>query len=192
MASQLPPSDQRGQNSPAARSSTNEREGSRRAPAGTAWDGALRYLGIRSHSAFEIENKLSRRGYDSEEIEATIIRLRESGLLDDAAFARELAEYLLSSKSSSRVDVGRQLAKRGVSREDAEHALSTITAEGEHDRALLLARKKMRQLLQVAKDVRWRRTLAFLARRGFSRELSYSVVNQVEKELLGDEDYGFA
>lgn len=155
-------------------------------PKGTAWDSSLRYLGIRSHSRFEIRRKLDRRGYPKEEIDAVLTRLENAGLVDDRQFARELTRSLLSSKSASRREISRQLAKRGVDPEQAEAAVDSITAHEEHERARALAEKKMRQLLQVSKDVRWRRTLGYLNRRGFSEGTCYAVVRDVE-EMLTEE-----
>ena len=166
------------------------RSGESRRPSGTAWDGALRYLGMRAHSRLEIEQKLARRGFEAAEIQEALERLDSAELLDDRAFASELTRSLLSSKSASRRQVERQLAMRGVSKEDAQQALAGITVDGERDRAEQLARKKMRQLLQVSKEVRWRRTLTFLARRGFSQELSYAAVRAAESALDG-EDYAY-
>ena len=50
-------------------------------------DVALRFLSYRSRSVAEIHRRLS-KDYTPQQVDETVARLKESGLLDDAAFAR--------------------------------------------------------------------------------------------------------
>ncbi len=152
-------------------------------PGPTPWDSALRYLGVRAHSQYEIEQKLSRRGFTAEEVQTTVERLQGAGLIDDGAFAREFAESFLRSRLASQRELTRQLSKRGISEELIAGALGAVSQEDEFSRALQLAEKKMRPLAGAEKDVRWRRTLAFLSRRGFPQDICFSAVREVESAL---------
>lgn len=150
----------------------------------TAWDSALRYLGQRAHSRQELIQKLTRRGYDQEEIDQTLMRLDQADLLDDAQFARDYTRSLLSSRGSSRREVQRELGKKGISSDLVADVLADLPDD--FDRALAGARKKMAGLADREKDVRWRRTLAYLARRGFSESTCYAAVRAAEEELNGN------
>ncbi len=155
----------------------------------TPWDCALRYLGVRSHSQHELEQKLTRRGFTPEEIQLTIDRLDQSGLLNDEQFARDLTRSLLEGRSFSLAQVARELNKRGLSSEIVETVLADIPADSDYGRAVGLAEKKMGQLSGHPQDVRRRRTLAYLGRRGFSSGVCYAVIREVEQNMESDDDY---
>lgn len=152
-------------------------------PRPSAWDSALRYLGVRSHAKRELEAKLSRRGFEEEEITQTIERLDSAGLIDDEQFAKDLVRSLSENRLLGRKRVAQELRKRGIDDHISSAALSDLATDVDEANALKLGEKKMRQLTGVEKDVRWRRTLAFLARRGFNQRTCYRVVSQIEDEL---------
>jgi len=52
---------------------------------------AERILAIRNHGKTELERKLLTRGFERLEVEALLDKLEKIGLLDDAAYAEELA-----------------------------------------------------------------------------------------------------
>mgnify|MGYP003681940546 CR=1 FL=1 len=51
-------------------------------------EAAIRYLSYRPRSESEMKDRLERRGFERETIEAVISTLKERGLLDDRSFAR--------------------------------------------------------------------------------------------------------
>jgi regulatory protein len=91
----------------------------------------LRLLGGRAHSRVEIQRKLARRGYTSEEVDAALRRLDELGYLNDLAFAEGLVRVRSSSRGPRALSA--ELAKRGVGRAQADRALAA------YDEALQLA-----------------------------------------------------
>jgi regulatory protein len=91
----------------------------------------LRLLGGRAHSRVEIQRKLARRGYTEEEVDAALVRLEELGYLNDLAFAEGLVRVRSSSRGPRALSA--ELAKRGVSRTQADQALAP------YDEALQLA-----------------------------------------------------
>ena len=109
-----------------------------RTPAVGALDAGLRLLARRAHSRIELGRKLSRRGYQGDEVEAALARLRELGYLDDRAFAeghvrrrgQGLGPRALSAELAAR-GVDRRIADRAVAGfgEDAQVAAATRLAE---------------------------------------------------------------
>lgn len=59
---------------------------------------ALRLLSLADHSSFLLREKLSARGFSSEEIEETLCFLKEKRLLNDLRFGENLICYLAERK----------------------------------------------------------------------------------------------
>ena len=131
-------------------------------------DRALLLLAVRARSRHELSMRLLRAGFEAEEVETELVRLEEVGLLDDLAFARELAQHHLWVRRSGRRAVVSALAAKGVSRGTIEHTLIELDGgEGEADRARALAADRARRLTGLAPEVAFGRLVAFLARRGY-------------------------
>jgi regulatory protein len=68
-----------------------------------------------------------------------------------------------------------------VSAEDAQEALSIIDQETEDQTAYNIAKKRYQQLSSLAPDVRKRRLMGFLMRRGFSSTLTSRILRDLEQ-----------
>ena len=125
-------------------------------------DTAVRILARRSHSQAELKLKLRRRAYDSVAIEDALSRLGELGYLDDAAFARSLANRRGGERG--RRAIAAELAAKGVSREVIQATLAGISDDDEVAAAgRILSRRPDSEPAE--------KTVARLAHRGFSREV---------------------
>ena len=149
----------------------------------------MRLLGQRPHGTRELELKLRTRKHDRVAIRAVIVRLNESGLLDDEAFARIFAEEKLQFAGWGRRRIEAALCKKGVTSslvrevvasfceadEDAEDGGLELTS------AIQVAERKLRSL-QREPDVwvRRRKLLGFLARRGFGSDVCRRALEQLE------------
>ena len=148
-----------------------ERRSSRRSrpkapPAGSALDGGLRLLARRAHSRLELRQKLHRRGYDPDEVEAALSRLAELGYVDDAAFARGLV-LRRSGQRGPRALAG-ELSARGIDRAGIAEALEGVDEEAELAAATRLAERLYAERpLPGYKEV-LDRVGSKLMRRGFS------------------------
>jgi len=148
------------------------------------YDRALNLLSFRARSARELERRLLQKGVTRERADRVIAKLREVGLIDDAAFARQLALSKMSAGASRR-RVHQELFKRGVAREVADGAVEQVVEEeGLSDAESIerIARKKWRSLASLDEPTRRRRLFAFLARRGFDSDEVSRVVRQLEGE----------
>lgn len=147
-----------------ARSRTGGRKPGGR-PRGTPWDRALGLLAVRERSRRQVELRLLRGGFEREEVERTLERLIEAGLLDDQRFATGLAAHHRGRGAASRA-VRSRLAAAGVSRDTAERAVAA--GEGDDEaRALEVAKARARSLQRLEPSVAHRRLVAFLQRRGY-------------------------
>jgi len=131
-------------------------------------DRALLLLAVRSRSRAELSSRLLRAGFDAEEVESELARLEEVGLLDDRAFARDLAQHHLTVRRSGRRAVVSALAAKGVARATIEEALADLEdGSGEAGRAVELASDRARRLSGLPSEVAFARLVSFLARRGY-------------------------
>jgi regulatory protein len=140
----------------------------------------LRLLGIRSYARADLARRLVRKGHPRPAAEAAIERAAALGLLDDAGFAQTFVQTRAArGRGPSRLT--RDLLSMGVERSIIDRAVAAEWPEG-RDRAsgtLALATKRASQLGSLPRQVKRRRVVAYLARRGFSgREIS-EIVDKV-------------
>ena len=105
------------------RSSSRTTPAGIRRPQGSALGTGLRLLGRRPHSRVEIQRKLTRRGYSSEEVDSALARLDELGYLNDLSFAEGLVRVRSTSRGPRALSA--ELAQRGVGRAQADRALAS-------------------------------------------------------------------
>jgi regulatory protein len=127
---------------------------------------ALGLLAVRQRSRRELERRLSQAGFDEVQIQDSIRRLQAVGLVDDEAFARELAEHHVNSRRSGRRAVVGALAAKGVSRRVIEEAVADL-GQGEEERALELARQRAPRLAGLPPEKAFGRLSSLLMRRGY-------------------------
>lgn len=144
------------------------------------WRALLKALERRSFSVMEIRRRLKQKGHPPEAIDHAIERAMVSNLLND----REFAVRFVESRSARGRGPGRlrlDLRTLGVDATFIEAALQAHWPEPED--ALVLARqlaeKRARQLGALAPDVKRRRLLSYLARRGFTGSRASAVIREV-------------
>ncbi|HEX9775016.1 MAG TPA: regulatory protein RecX [Actinomycetota bacterium] len=129
---------------------------------------ALRLLSRRERSEAELRLRLRTRGFDGDVIELLLERLRETGLQSDDRFAERFAEAAGTRGVAAR-KIQADLRARGLDAERAA-AASAEAPEVEAARARALAERWLRQMDGLPKEVRLRRVMGRLARRGFDHE----------------------
>jgi regulatory protein len=127
---------------------------------------ALRLLAVRPRARRELESRLRQAGFETAEVSSELDRLEEVGLLDDGAFARELADHHLTVRGSARRAVAGALASKGVSRETIDRTLAGLEQD-ESVRALEVATERARRLTSLKPEAAYGRLVSFLARRGY-------------------------
>lgn len=142
-----------------------------------AYRTVLRSLEIRSYAMADLARRLVRKGHPRPAVEVAIARAAELGLLDDAAFAQTFVQTR-AARGRGPLRLTRDLLSMGVERSIIDRAIAAEWREGS-DRAgvpLALATKRAAQLGSLPRQVKRRRVVAYLARRGFSgREISEMV-----------------
>lgn len=142
-------------------------------------EAAYRYLGHRPRSEFEIRERMQRRGFASETIDAAITRLREQALLDDEAFAQFWKENRESFRPRSRWLTGLELKRMGVVNNVIEQVVAGIDDEENAYRAAL---QKTRHCTPDDYQSFRRRLGDYLRRRGFNYEVISHTVERIWQE----------
>ena len=135
-----------------------------------AQEKALYLLEYRSHSKKELAEKIARTAASKEAAQAAADRMEELGLIDDEAYARELARVLFTRKRYGKIRVKQELRQKGIANELIEELLAEY---GDEDEAL----ENLREILArkypdwVGDERTRRRAFAGLQRLGYSYEL---------------------
>lgn len=130
---------------------------------------------------YQLAKILQKREIPDQIANAVLDRFTEAQLIDDAAFARAFVNSRLTISGKSRSAIARELKQKGVSAEDAQEALSIIDSELEDQTAYSVAKKRYQQLSSLAPEVRRRRLMGFLMRRGFSSSLTTRILRDLEQ-----------
>jgi regulatory protein len=154
-------------------------------PRRSTYERALDMLEARARGVTELRRLLIKKGEPPDAVDAAIERLRASGVLDDANFARQLARSKALGGGHSRRRIQQELAKRGVARDVSDEAIEEVFDEEGVDEAAAIervARKKLRTLGAVDAPTRKRRLYAFLARRGYDVDAIARVVRMLSTD----------
>ncbi len=105
-------------------------------------------------------------------------RYTEVGLIDDAAYARAWVSSRLTGRGLARRALASELRRKGVPDEVAREALEEIDPDDEVTAAHRLVRRKLPGMARLAPEVRTRRLVAMLARKGFPAGVAFAVVRE--------------
>ena len=138
-----------------------------------AYEAALSSLDRSARTAHDLTTALRRRGIVQPAIDAVLARLTENGLIDDARYARRMAE-LQASKPVGLYTFKRKLRAKGISDDDAQDALAAF--DDDQQRAAQRLWKKYEALPE--REARAKLSQA-LARRGFAWDAIESAVESL-------------
>ena len=141
-----------------------------------AYEFALTCLDFSQRSSAELIKKLISRGYVRPAAEAAVARLEEVGIVDDARYAKRIAE------TGTRKNVGiyamkRKLMAKGFSEDDTESALEALDSAQQLEACRATADKyRSKYAALPPREARMKLSQA-LARRGFSWDTISSVLD---------------
>ena len=140
---------------------------------------AIHYLGYRPRSEAELRERLHRRGFDGDNVEAAIAKLREQGLVDDLAFAQFWKDNRESFSPRSQWLTRLELRQKGVANDIIDQVVAGIDDEDSAYRAAL----SRAHSLPLSDYQGFRRRLGeYLKRRGFGYRVISHTVEQVWQE----------
>lgn len=146
------------------------------------FDKAIAFLAIRARSARDLQLRLRRSGASPSAIAEVIDRLRALRVLDDEAYARNVARSRAISGGVSKRRITQELQRHGVDRSVADAAVAETLADvglDEADAAMSVALRRMRALKSLDGRKQRQRLYAYLARRGYDSAVIAKVVATV-------------
>ncbi len=144
---------------------------------------ALRLLSVRPRTRAELAQAFVKRNVPPDVAESVLERFTEVGLIDDTEFAAAWSTSRLTNRHLSKAAVRRELMAKGVERDVIDDTLAQVSSDDEYATASALARRKVRSLGGLERDVAYRRLAGMLARRGFGA----GIVHQVLRDVLDTE-----
>ncbi len=138
---------------------------------------AVTLLRYRGRSEKEMRDRLTKKGYQREDIEAVVLYLKEYGFLDDRALAENLKHQAMASKLLGFQGTRRFMQQRGLPRDiidevmgyDAGRELATLKK---------LIDKKRRTVEKYPEPKRTRSLIGLLMRKGYSLQLIRKVLTK--------------
>ncbi|MFC1499678.1 regulatory protein RecX [Candidatus Zixiibacteriota bacterium] len=156
-----------------------------------AWKKALLLLRIRPRSEEELRLALARADVTFGVIESTLERLRESGALDDRAYAEQFASERRRLKKHAPARIEKDLRSRGIPPDIARYAARKVYDEdaGDPEARLLdegmtLLRNRQVHYTDLRPDVALRRMAGLLERAGYPGQIARDAVEAVIEEMM--------
>ncbi|WP_378952490.1 regulatory protein RecX [Pelosinus sp. sgz500959] len=140
-----------------------------------AWQAALYILARRSHSEYELRQKLYHKDYTIDEVDKAVFRLLEYGYLNDADFANQLFMKYSKMGKYSLYTIISKLKQHGVPDSIIQTVKNSHDSEEEWQAALKLVKKRFKSWDETNKEKIYR----FLATRGFSTTVIHKVVEKM-------------
>ena len=132
---------------------------------------ALGLLAVRPRARRELERRLLAAGFEPDEVADVLVRLERVGLIDDEAFATQMAEYQFTSRRAGRRAVTSALLARGIDPELAAR-VADRAPDDEQQRAHDLAETRAGRLRGVEPAKAFGRLTSLLIRRGYAPEVA--------------------
>lgn len=151
-----------------------------------AWDMALKYLDYRAYSYYELFNKIN-RDFEDEICYATMNRLVETGMINDRAFAQDMAKKLIEVKKYGRYRACFEMRRKGLDDDLIDEVLEEYD-DGYEDRLRQLVGRKYARYLNAENGVN--KVRAALIRQGYSYAEVKHVLNGFMDEDSEDADNG--
>jgi regulatory protein len=134
-----------------------------------AMEKAVKLLSQRDYSRHSLEERLLQSGYDEVNVSKVAEFLVQRHFLDDKRYAEALLRRRLGKSGSGKIAM--ELRSKGVDQEIAIETLELLSQESELEAARKQAAKYLASKELEPREA-YRRTIAFLARRGYRYDLA--------------------
>lgn len=134
-------------------------------------------------STKQLRDYLVKREIPEPVVESAIERFTEAGLIDDLRFAETFAASKRSTRGLSTSALRRELAAKGIPSSVIDEVLAEYSQEDDLRTAVKLAEKRIRAMVHLDREVRQRRLLGFLGRKGFSSSICFNAIKAAEQSL---------
>jgi len=153
----------------------------------------LKILTAAQRSRRELEQSLARKGYPEDVVVQVLDRFDEVGLVDDATYAETIVRTRHAERGLARRGIAAELRRRGIDEDTAVEALDQLDPEDEREAGARLATKLITRTRSLDRQVRVRRAVGSLARKGYAPGLAFELVRDaLSAEGEDTDDLGYA
>jgi regulatory protein len=144
----------------------------------SAYVAALHLLSRRELSEKQVRERLTRRGYEGDEIDDAVQRLKNERAIDDARVAEAIARSQISIRRRGKLRVRMAIQQAGIRGDTVDNALEA--AFGDVDQGALLQAalsKRLKGDRPIADDREFRRLYRYLVGQGFESDRALKALN---------------
>lgn len=138
-------------------------------------------------SRFQLAQILANREIPEEIAEPLLTRFEEAGLINDENFANAVVSSRQNTRGLSKSAIIRELRTKGVADEIIQQATQELDFETEFATALQITERRLRSMQSLAPEVRQRRLIGFLQRKGYSSAIVFKAINLAEAQAVKSE-----
>ena len=147
------------------------------------YDAAIKILMRRAHSVHEMQQALARRCGDAALVKNVMARLKQSGYIDDARYAKQFARQRTEGRKQGKFRIARDLRTRGVPDRHIEAAIEEA-AQNTDEAAVVRQRieRKLRSFRGEIDDRKLASLYRSLLRAGFSADVVRRELRSMTRE----------
>jgi regulatory protein len=142
----------------------------------------LYHLGRQMRTRSQLAERLKRKEIPDDIAEAVLDRFEELQLLDDSRYAETFVRSRHQESGLAKRALSYELRKRGIDGEVAQEALDTLDEDQELATARRLVDSRLRSTGNLETQVRVRRLVGMLARKGYPASVALRVVREALQE----------
>jgi regulatory protein len=150
-----------------------------------ALDRALHFLGSRPRSEREIRTRLGRAGVGPDLLEQVVDKLRQHGLVDDAAFARYWIDNRERFSPRGARAIKAELRQKGLTSEVITEEVEEAESVDEEGGARTVALKQAKRFAKLDRQAFRQKMWAVLARRGFDFDAINPAIDEAWQVVSG-------
>lgn len=145
---------------------------------------AIKYLGFRPRTRWELEQYLFQKGYDEQIVRDTVEWCADKSYVNDERYARQWVEERMANRPRGRHLLMREMQQRGIDPHVAEIALHGVAGEDEKEAAIYLLRKKFKPGSFADFKTFLYKAGGYLQRKGFDHTITRQAINSIKNEFL--------
>ena len=142
---------------------------------------ALGMLDRAPRSAADLRARLIAKDVEPAVADAIIERYIEVGLLDDQALAAAIARTRFAERGQAPRVIAMELRRKGFGDHDIEQALEPLDPEAQSEAARAVAASRWRRTVGLPDEVRVRRVVSHIARKGYPAPMAYALVRDLQR-----------
>ncbi len=128
-------------------------------------------LGRRELSEKQVRQRLARKEYDQDDIDAAVARLRDERAINDQRVAEAIVRTETGMRKRGKLRVRLQLERAGIAKDTAKQALDEIFSAIDDDALLESSlQKRLRGRETIADDREFQRLFRYLLGQGFESD----------------------